>query len=140
MSQEILSTEYGNAVRTKVSGHFRQCGRLSSSVVKRNFHCIYSLSANCWHCHQKPGGHQSVLPSILKRYWPPYPFGVDFSLKWDGGGAKTVDVDTSPTQNVLSQYAFNFRLGRTLGIFSAFDSIIQVIICCYWGEPERAPH
>ena len=74
-------------------------------------------------------GGISVLPSILKGYWPSYPFGVDFSLKWDGSGAKTIDVDTSPTQNMLSQYAFIFRLGRTLGILSAFDSINQIITC-----------
>ena len=36
----------------------------------------------------------------------PHPFSADLSLKWDWGGAKTFDVDTSPTQNMPLPYTF----------------------------------
>ena len=45
----------------------------------------------------------NVLPSILKGYiGAPYPFSADISLKWDWSGAKTFDVDISPSQNIPS--------------------------------------
>ena len=51
----------------------------------------------------------SVLPSIPKGL---YPFSAGLSLKWDWDGAKTFDVDTSPTQNMPFPYAFNFGWGE----------------------------
>ena len=57
----------------------------------------------------------SVLPNIHTMYLRdkgPYSFSADLSLKWDQGGAKAFDVCTSPTQNMLFPYTFNFGWGE----------------------------
>ena len=53
----------------------------------------------------------------------PHPFSADLSLKWDWGGAKIFDVDTSSTQNNAFPYAFNFGWGEHCIHMTLCDSV-----------------
>ena len=56
----------------------------------------------------------SVFSPAYLRDRGPHPFSTDLFLKWDWGGAKIFDVDTSSTENNAFPYAFNFGWENTV--------------------------
>ena len=75
----------------------------------------------------------------------PHPFSVDLSLKWDWGGAKIFDVDTSSTQNNAFPLRLQFWLGRTLYMYErklgggVGGGELSNVVTMYSYVPEHVP-